>query len=253
MLDQWRRYRSCKFGIDQNRAGVTITEKQEDSIGQSVAVQATNRWNIYPDATLNKYVTLVGRTVGAASPASSLKLYFAVLDTNDVNAFSGPHGYIFVTRGAIAKMRDESELAGVLGHEIGHIVKHHGRDAVIKAGQEQGLLTAAKGANEHIAQFGNLADIGGNAVINVGFSEPQEKQADAEGVKYVIAAGYDPDGFLHFLQRIAQEQGAGGKPFGTHPGAADRVALVSAQITKAGAGGQGATLADRFHQFVNFH
>ena len=228
----------------------SLNEKDEDSIGQSVAVQATNRWKVYADPELNKYVTRVGRTVGAASPAAKLKLYFAVLDTSDVNAFSGPHGYVFITRGALSRMRDESELAGVLGHEIGHIVKKHGLDAVIKAGQEQGLLTMAKGANKHIAAFGKTADTVGDAAINVGFSEPQEEEADAEGVKYVIAAGYDPNGFLHFLQRIKQEQGGGGKPFGTHPGVEDRLKKVSDQIAKAHAGGQGATLANRFQQFV---
>jgi predicted Zn-dependent protease len=231
----------------------SLSEKDEISIGQSVAVQATNRWKIYPDEKLNRYVTLVARTVGQSSPETKLKLFCAVLDTDEVNAFSGPHGYIFVTRGAIAKMHDESELAGVLGHEIGHIVKQHGLNAVKTEGQKQGLMEMASGANAHFAHFDKLADIGGEAIINTGFSQPQEEEADSEGVKYVVAAGYDPDGFLHFLQRIAKEQGAGGKPFGTHPGAGARVKLVSDEINKLGAAGQGATLADRFHLFVTFH
>ncbi len=228
----------------------SLSKKQEDSIGQSVALQATNRWPVYPDANVNKYVTRVARVVAAASIEPNIKPNVAILDTNDVNAFSGPHGYIFITRGALVKCRDESELAGVLGHEIGHLCKHHGLNAVRAAGTEQGLLTAAKGSNQHIAAFGKYADGLGDVVINTGFSQPQEEEADAEGVKYIIGAGYDPNGFLHFLQRLQVDQGVGGKPFGTHPGIGDRVKKVAAQIAKANAGGQGATLADRFQQSV---
>ncbi|HZL34834.1 MAG TPA: M48 family metalloprotease [Tepidisphaeraceae bacterium] len=230
-------------------AAGSLSEKDEQGLGEAVAVRATNTYPIYPDQNLNRYVTLVGRTVGAASPEPKLKLYFAVLNTDKANAFSGPHGFIFITRGAIRRMHDESELAGVLGHEIGHVVKHHGLDAVKKAGYTDAFMTAAKGNVKQLEAFSNTTDALVDAAMNTGYGQPQEEQADAEGVKYVIAAGYDPDGYLHFLQRLQQEQGAGGSPFGTHPGIKDRIKLVSEQIAKAHAGGQGQSLPERFHQY----
>ena len=92
---------------------MSLSEKDEPALGEAVALQATNRYPIYPDENLNKYVTLVGRTVGAASAMPNVKYYFAVLDTDQVNAFSGPHGFVFITRGALAQMKDESELAAL--------------------------------------------------------------------------------------------------------------------------------------------
>jgi predicted Zn-dependent protease len=237
-------------GTQQLGKSVAMSEKDEPALGQSVAVQATNRYPLYHDQALTRYVTLVGRVVGASSARPDIVYYFGILDTDKVNAFSGPHGYVFITRGALMRMHDESELAAVLGHEIGHICKQHGLAAVKSATFTQGALKVASGASKEAAAFGNASDALSNIVLNVGFSEPQEDEADAQGVKYAIAAGYNPDGYLHFLQRLLKEQGAGGKPFDTHPGLGDRVKRVAIQIAKASASGQGASLEDRFKATV---
>lgn len=228
------------------KAAFADNESIEPALGQSVAVQVTNRYRLYRDPALNRYVTLVGRTVGLTSKRPDITYYFGVLDTDSVNAFSGPHGYVFITRGTLRRIKDESELAGVLGHEIGHICKQHGLAAVRNADLTQGAMKVAAGASKEVAQFSNASDVLGNIALNVGFSEPQEMEADAEGVQYAIGAGYDPNGYLHFLQRLLAEQGAGGKPFGTHPGLGDRVKAVAAAVDKSGVAGAGATLADRF-------
>ena len=78
-------------------------------------------------------------------------------------------------------------------------------------------------SDSRIAGFTSGADNLGDIIMNTGFSQPQEEEADQEGVKYVIACGYNPDGYLHFLQRMQSQQGSGGHPFGTHPGIGDRV------------------------------
>jgi predicted Zn-dependent protease len=208
-----------------------ITEKDEPSLGEAVALQVTNRYPVSRDKALTRYVTLVGRTVGAASTMPNLKYYFAVLDTDQVNAFSGPHGYIMITRGALRMMRNESELAGVLGHEIGHVCKHHGLDAVHAAGTAEAFKTMAR-SEQHAAVFTQGADNLGDIILNTGFSQPQEEQADEQGVIFMTKAGYNPDGYLHFLQRIESEQGSSGHPFGTHPGIKDRVKRVGDQIIR---------------------
>ena len=231
-------------GITTLGKSASITEKDEPSLGETVAIQVTNRYPVYPDQNLNRYVTLVGRTVAASSSMPGIDYYFAVLDTPVVNAYSGPHGFVMITRRAVMKMKDESELAGVLGHEIGHICKHHGLDAVHSALNKQAAIQLA-GTSAKFSAFSQGAGALGDTILNVGFSQPQEEEADAEGVKFMSAAGYDPTGYLHFLQRMADEQGKGGKPFGTHPGAGDRVKKVQAQITKMKNTG-GASNTDRF-------
>jgi predicted Zn-dependent protease len=235
-------------GLTQVGHSVALGEKDEPALGEAVALQATNRYTIYQDQNLNRYVTLVGRTVATAARRTS-PYYFAILDTDEVNAFSAPGGYVFITRGAVQRMQDESELAGVLGHEIGHVCKHHGLNAAKDATLKQGAVTLAS-SESHAAQFNTLSDGLGTVILNTGFSQPQEEEADAEGVKYVVGAGYDPNGFVHFLQRMQQGQGHGLKLFSTHPGLGDRIKKVTDQIAKTGKGGQGATLPDRFAQNV---
>jgi predicted Zn-dependent protease len=144
-------------------------------------------------------------------------------------------------------MQDESELAGALGHEIGHINRHHGLAAVQRAGLLGAALTASK---NYVGQFNQISDAAGNAVLNVGFSQPEEYEADAEGVRYAAGAGYNPAGYLHFLQRMAAVQGGQTAPFSTHPGLGDRAARVADQITREHLGGKGRTNQARFLENV---
>lgn len=228
------------------RQSVGLNEHQERAIGESVSLAATNQYGVTSNEQLAQYVVLVGQTVASRTSRADQPWVFGVLDTDKVNAFSGPGGYVWVTRGAIAMMQDESELAGVLGHEIGHVVKHHGLDAAKKAGMLDAFATAAQSSSKQAAAFGDLSDKVVDIIMNEGFSQPQEFEADAESVKYIAAAGYDPNGFLHFLQRVRDHQAGGQQAFSTHPGIADRIKKVSDEISAAGTGGKGATLKDRF-------
>src|SRR5262245_20903850 len=109
-------------------AGATVAARmpigvpKEIEIGRGVAATVAGRWRIHPDSALNGDVHLVGQLVAQESPrASEIAFHFAVLDTDEVNAFAAPGGYIFVTRGALAMMESEAELAGVLAHEVAHV------------------------------------------------------------------------------------------------------------------------------------
>jgi len=224
----------------------TLGEKDEDAIGQSVAVSLSNRYQLSSDERLQRYVNLVGLTVADASPNAGGNWVFGVLETPEVNAFSGPNGYVFVTRGALMHMQNEAELAGVLAHEISHVCSHDGLNQVKAAEQRGALSEGIKAADQRTAQFGAFADEGVNIVTAEGYTKPQEFAADQHGVEIMAAAGYDPSSYLHFLQGLQNGGGgaSGGQLMGTHPGLNERVANVAKQVSGMRPGG--ATLQQRF-------
>jgi predicted Zn-dependent protease len=220
-------------------SAISLSEQDEPDLGESIAVAITNQYHLTTDERLARYVALVGLTVASASPNPSGNWVFGVLETPEVNAFSTPNGYVFVTRGALMRMQDEAELAGVFAHEIGHVCHHDGLNQ-IKAAEWKSAAVEGSQANARTAQLSGAADAGLNAVTNTAYSQPQESAADAAAVQIVYAAGYDPHSFLRFIQN--NETGGGG--FSTHPGGAKRAQTISAQIAKLRPGG--ATMAQRF-------
>jgi len=228
-----------------------INTQQEDAIGQSVGITLLNQTPAVSDSKLQRYVNLIGLTVATASPNPSGNYVFCVLDRPDINAFSGPNGYIFITRGAVAQMQDEAELAGVLGHEITHVCNHDGLHNV-QAAAHKGALMKALQVDDRTARASALIGGGVDAIINNQYDQPQEDAADVGAVKILVAAGYDPNSYLHFLQRLQSEQGSSpaGQIMSTHPDINHRIANVQQQIDKLHPTG-GATLADRFGQNVS--
>jgi predicted Zn-dependent protease len=226
-----------------------LGEKDEPALGQVVAVSVTSQYGVVNNEALTRYVTLVGLTVASASDRPAGNYVFGVLNTPDVNAFSGPDGYIFITRGALAMMKNEAELAGVLGHEIAHVIHHDGLHQ-IQAAEQRGALSELIQSNDDTARFNALADTGIDVITKQGYSQPQELDADAAAVHIVAAAGYDPTAYLDFLHRLQQAEGAsaGNRLMSTHPGVAQRIARVNEELATVQAGG--ATLADRFKKNV---
>lgn len=242
-----------KGGIDQYVEGgsnlfssATMGDKEEDELGQTVAVAATNRWPLFDKPELTKYVTLVGLTVALETSNPDGNWVFGVLDTPDLGAYSGPNGYIMVTRGAIAAMEDESELAGVLAHEIAHVRNKDGFKLVQAAKFKQGAMEVgtAAAANARVAAFAQASNLLTDTIIGSGWSRDQETAADSNAVKLLIASGYDPNGLVRFLKRMEQRKGGSAKLFSTHPGTADRIAKISAQIGNNAK--PGATNKERF-------
>jgi predicted Zn-dependent protease len=149
-----------------------------------------------------------------------------------------------ITRGAIATMQDESELAGVIAHEMAHVLNHDGFEAVKKARLTEALVEGASQADRRIAEFNQRSNMLVDKVLTAGWSQPQETKADSDAIKLLQEAGYDPTGLPRFLARMQQKGGAGGaKPLGTHPGTADRISRTNSQI---GANRAGVTNKERF-------
>jgi predicted Zn-dependent protease len=204
------------------------------------------------DQRLNDYVIMIGRTLADQTERDPGGWMFGVLDTDVVNAYSGPGGYVFVTRGALRRMHDESELAGIMGHEVGHVIRKHGTNAAARANLLTGGLQIGQAAtgNQSISAAFPLFDFVGDVVINKGWGRAEEGEADADGARIAAAAGYDPNGLVRFLQRMQTEQGSGANVLSTHPGLAERVQSVSSQIQRENLG-RGVTNQERFASYVN--
>lgn len=234
--------------VGHGTESMALNEKDELAMGQSVAMQVTGRYAIDADLPLNQYVVMVGLTLVDSCSKPDGNWYFAVVDDPQANAFSGPDGYIFVTTGALKEIRDESELAGVLAHEMTHVLKHHGLNAAKKSGFNSALAesgsAAVSGRDSAMGQFASTSLNAGAVAMTRGYERPQEDEADAGAVKLMSKAGYDPNGYLNFLKRLAAEQHGKNGAFSTHPDASGRVEKVGKEVAKLPQGGQ--TLADRY-------
>ena len=219
-----------------------MSEEKEIALGQENDVQVRQEMGSYDDRALQEYVTTVGMKLAQASERPGLPWHFTVADVPAVNAFALPGGYIYITRGILAFLDDESQLAGVLGHEIGHVTARHAASQYSKSTLSQiGLLGAAIFApgGPAIAQAGGT----GLGLLLLKNSRDDEAQADGLGVRYASRAGWDPAGIprmLTTLGRIEEASDSKGVPnwLQTHPQPEDRVQRVQAAVRDAETGAQ---------------
>lgn len=226
-------------------SSVEMEEPEEIELGRATTALIGSRYQLLRDEALTRYVALVGNAVALRSERPDMRYYFGVLDSDDVNALAAAGGYVFVTRGALALMRDEATLAGVLGHEVGHIaLRHH--DETIKASKRKAALVtgAQTGASfTRVGQFDQLIGLGADALGELalkGFSQKEEGASDVVGFRYAAAAGYDPAGLRNFLRTL---QARGSQPaiaqfVSTHPGVEDRLREQEKLLAQAPAGGR---------------
>ena len=186
-------------------AVVPISTEQEIEIGRGVAATVAGHYTLYRDTTLTRYVNLVGNAVAAANPRPDVVYRFAVLDTDEVNAFAAPGGYVFVTRGALALMEDESMLAGVLAHEVTHVNQ---RDVIEeiqdRARTEIGISEAAERIDITGEEYLQKAiGVGTNALF-MGLGREDEIEADTIGMRMASDTGYDRAGLERFVTLLEQ-------------------------------------------------
>lgn len=209
----------------------------EKSIGGEVAAKMIGYFHVYNDAGLTHYVNLVGATVAAQSSRQDIQYHFAILDSNDVNAFSAPGGYVFVTRGALALCDDESELAGVLAHEVAHIAEKHVVNVIERDNKTQAFIQAGSdivpGSEKYKEYVQEKAKQIVVKIIDQGLAPKDEFEADHDGVQFAHAAGYPADGLERFLVKLdkATNQGANSFWTRTHPPVADRNTRIQQEIT----------------------
>jgi len=202
------------------------SEGDEVTLGKDVAANLLGAAPLVNDPALQAYVNKVGTWIALHTSRPNLPWRFGVLDTNSVNAFATPGGYVFITRGMLMRMRDESELAGVLAHEISHVVEKHALTTMRK-GALVDLASDALSRNK--PEYAKLVSAG-TEIFARGLDKEDEFAADRMGVVLSARAGYDPYGLpatLQTLSSINPRDDAVSLMFKTHPDSEKRLELVS--------------------------
>jgi predicted Zn-dependent protease len=208
-------------------------------MGQEGAQQVNAQLPMVQDAVINNYVNALGNRIARTTSRADLNWQFQVVNSSMVNAFALPGGFIYVNRGVLERASNMSEVAGVLGHEIEHVVRRHSVKQMENAQGANvgvGILCALTGVCQSgVAQA--AINIGGTAVF-AKFSRTDEIQADEGGFNNVMRAGINPRGMYTFFQKLlAEEQQSGGGGatagwFSDHPGTQDRLADIQRMLSR---------------------
>ena len=232
-----------------------ITDEEEKQLGEQVSLQLRNRFGVMQDEKVTKYVTLVGTVLAQASTKPTLDWKFVVLDTDGVNAYAAPGGFVHITRGLLGLMKSESELAGVLGHEVTHITEQHTVKAIQKS-KGISMVGDAAGSGGGLRQqfISRMAAAAFNKIFEGEFSRDDEDESDKIGSQLENKIGYAPNGIAEVLKKIQARNGSRQERngmFASHPAIKDRIAnneklIKSAKLTAT------ATGETRYKQNITF-
>jgi len=230
-----------------------IGVEEEITLGEAVALEAFSRFGgEYPNKAWTRYINLVGQTVAEVSNRPTLPYHFAILNSEEQNAFAAPGGYIFITVGLLKSLKNEAELAGVLAHEVAHVTEKHmletiRRGAVLGSVSEL-TLTAMK---QDPKMFSNAIDQMSELLFTKGLDKDKEYEADVVGIEYAYRAGYNPKGLKDYLQTLAKVEGkAESRFFTTHPSTKERISKIDTALNEYGDFQGLPLLTNRFQQNV---
>lgn len=250
--------------ITGEKQRVQLSAQQEIIIGrQSAPKMAAQHGNLYPDRALQNYIDGVGNKVVQSSRAkdSPYPFEFHLLrDPQTVNAFALPGGQVFITAALLSKLNSEAQLAGVLGHEVGHVIGRHGAEHLAKQQLGSTLVNAvgiaASDRPENSRQAAILAQAV-NQMVNLKYGRDDELESDLLGFQFMTEAGYNPVGIIELLKILNSARASAGEQpefMSTHPNPADRIEQLIAIINQEypnGVPGQLEEGKDRFAQIVN--
>ncbi len=210
-----------------------VSESQEIQMGKESDQQIIATMGVYNDAAVSGYVDNIGRRLAAVCERPTLPWTFRVIDDPVVNAFALPGGYIYVTRGILANLDNEAELAGVMGHEVGHVTAQHSVNRIATQQLAQLGLGIGMILKPELQQYGQLASAG-LGLLFLKFSRDDENQADALGVRYCYRTGDDPRQLISvmtMLDNITQSSGQRAPEWlSTHPNPGNRIGNIQAQL-----------------------
>ncbi len=214
---------------------VSLTPDEEIQLGLRSAPQmAAEFGGLYPDRAVQDRIKTIGRKLVSTTEAAKAPYQFdfhVLADPKTVNAFAVPGGQIFITMGLLSKLKTDDEIAGVLGHEMGHVVGRHSAEQMAKGDLLQGLAGAAgvAGGDYTSAQAAQYVA----KLVDLSYGRSDELESDDFGVKYMIGAGYKPEALLQVMAVLAQAGGGSGAEFmSTHPNPSNRQEKIKEAIRK---------------------
>lgn len=215
--------------------GCSVSQEEEHDIGAADAAQIDSEMPLVHDTVIEQFVSALGKSMATGTSRANLDWHFSVVNSPEVNAFALPGGFIYVNRGAIEQADRLDELAGIMGHEVGHVVRRHSVKQIEQAEKGQvGVVLLCTLTNA-------CRSIGGRIAIRIGadaksahYSQHDEAEADSEGVVNTVRAGIDPEGLPSFFQKLldarTKQPTAAESFFATHPTDQSRVAATRKQI-----------------------
>lgn len=228
-------FTSCSINPVTGRKEISlISERGEIAMGENTDKQVRAQYGAYQDPVLTGYVESVGAKLVPFTHRPHLIYHFAVLDTPVINAFAAPGGFIYVTRGILAMMNSEAELAVLLGHELGHVNARHSVSKMSQLILVQLGLAVGSALSEEFAKYSGLAGIGVQLLF-LKFSRDDEREADRLGVDYSRSGGYNPAEMINFfstLQSLGDLSSGHSLPgfLSTHPLTSERIENTKALI-----------------------
>ena len=204
----------------------TISDEQEVKLGQQINQELINsgRVNLYSNPSLKDYLNRIGQGLVQVSDRPQIPYNFAIVNSDEVNAFTTMGGFVYINTGLMRLAENEAELASVVAHEIGHITAGHSLNQLRERAITQGILTAA-GLDEQQA-----VQLGVQLALNLPHSRGDEYEADQLGLAMLTRAGYAPGAMLDFMQKLQRQTGYVPSILSTHPAARDRVKALDREI-----------------------
>lgn len=241
-------------GVEQARKvqDLKITDEEEQALGAQVSDRIRQRYGVVQDEAVHKYVALVGAVIAQASSRPGLPWKFIVLDTDAVNAFAAPGGCVHITRGALGLIRNEAQLAGVLGHEIAHVSAKHTLKAIQKGKMVELGTSETLGGNKFLLE--QLANKTYDLIIENSFDRDDEQASDKVGITMANKVGYAPSGLSGFLQSLAdRNKGASEKRglFASHPDIKARIDRITTLIASEKLTAT-ATVEARYRKYISY-
>ncbi len=239
--------------VTQKREIMIYSDAAEVEMGRKAHAEVIGQYSTYSDPNLQRYVDDIGQSLAKVSHRPNIQYHYEVIDKPFINAFALPGGYVYITRGLLAHLNSEAELAGVLGHETGHITARHGVKRLQKAMASQ-LILAGVAITTESEGFVQGSSILLTAALQT-YSRRDEHQADELGGLYAFKAGYDPKenmGFLRTLKKMDKTTPSAVEViFRTHPLTDDRIERVEAQSRELSQQGRGADLKIRSDEYIS--
>jgi len=220
---------------------VRLSPQQEVQLGlQSRQEMAAQHGGLFPDQSLQQYIDQVGTNIVQRSTAAQSPYSFEfhlLRDPQTINAFALPGGQVFITAALLARLSSEAQLAGVLGHEVGHVIGRHGAEHLAKQQLGQSLVTAIGVAASDGSDGGRQAAVLAQAVnqmVSLRYGREDELESDRLGFQFMTEAGYDPTGEVELMQILGEAAKSARQPefFSTHPNPGNRVERLQALIAE---------------------